>query len=138
MNQHDDAAYAPTLTSLPRYQEPPTAEFAAVPAVAQPAREPKNGFGITTFICGIAGIVLSLVPILCIPALISGLVGFGFGWGATKRISAKTADNKWMTRLGFALSILAIPCAIYGIYVVNKAIGDFQTAVNDIGATPAS
>lgn len=143
MNHKQDPAYAPTLTALPAYTEPPTEQFPAVspdPRVVyvQQAPEPKNGFGITSFACGLAALICGLIPILSVPAIAGGLIGFGFGMGGVKRLRAKKADNKVMTWIGVIVSVLAAAAGVYGMYVVNKAIGDLQTDLNNISATPAA
>jgi hypothetical protein len=140
-NHHDDLHYAPTLTSMPavpEYITDPTTDPATqvlAPPMTVYVREPKNGFGITAFICGIAGAICGLIPILSVPALAAGLIGFGFGMGGVKRLRSKRADNKVMTILGVIVSVLAVVLGVIGMIIVQKAVTDLQTDLNNIDAT---
>jgi predicted PurR-regulated permease PerM len=138
---YDDPAYAPTQTSLPPVPQfimdpttNPATEVIAPPMTVY-VREPKNGFGITAFICGIAGAICGLIPILSVPALAAGLIGFGFGMGGVKRLRSKRADNKVMTILGVIVSVLAVVLGVIGMIIVQHAVDQLQTDLNNIDAT---
>jgi hypothetical protein len=137
-NHYDDPAYAPTHTALPpvpAYIMDPTTNPATevlAPPTTVYVREPKNGFGITAFICGIAGMICGLIPILSVPALAAGLIGFGFGMGGVKRLRSKRADNKVMTIIGVIVSVLAVVLGVIGFIIVQKAVTDLQTDLNNL------
>jgi hypothetical protein len=141
MSTHqDDIHYAPTasMPAVPSYIMDPTTDPATevlAPPMTVYVREPKNGFGITAFICGIAGAICGLIPILSIPALAAGLIGFGFGMGGVKRLRSKRADNKVMTILGVIVSVLAVVLGVVGFIIVQNAVADLQTDLNNIDAT---
>jgi len=134
---YDDPQYAPTqsMAPVPQYITDPTTDPATevlAPPMTVYVREPKNGFGITAFCAGLAGTVLGLIPILSIPALICGLIGFGFGMGGVKRLRSKRADNKVMTILGVIASVLAVVLGVVGFVIMQNAITDLQTDLNNI------
>jgi hypothetical protein len=92
----------------------------------------RNGLGIAAFVLGLAGSVVGLIPILSIPALISGLIGFGLGLGGHRRLRHRQADNKVMTRAGILFSVLAVVLGIVGMVIVAKAFNQLGTDLNNI------
>lgn len=99
----------------------------------QPTSIPaRNGLGIAAFVCGLAGSVVGLIPILSIPALASGLVGFGLSLGAQRRLHRHQADNKVMTWFGTVFSVLAVVLAIIGMVIVANAFNKLGTDLNNL------
>jgi hypothetical protein len=99
-------------------------------------RDDRNGLGIAAFVLGLAGSVVGLIPILSIPALISGLIGFGLGLGGHRRLRRHKADNKVMTWVGTVFSVLAVVLGIVGMVIVAKAFNQLGTDLNTIGNGP--
>src|SRR4029077_17247714 len=64
-----------------------------------------------------------------------GLIGFGFGMGGVKRLRNKRADNKVMTILGVIVSVLAVVLGVVGMIIVQHAVDQLQTDLNNIDAT---
>jgi uncharacterized membrane protein len=95
----------------------------------------RNGLGISAFVLGLAGSVVGLIPILSIPALISGLIGFGLGLGGLRRLRRRTADNRVMTWVGTVFSVLAVVLGIVGMVIVAKAFNQLGTDLGNIGGT---
>lgn len=96
-------------------------------------RQPqRNGLGIASFVLGIVGTVIGGIPIMGIPALACGLVGFGLGLGALRRLRKRWADNKVLTWIGFALSIVAVVLGIIGMVTVIRAANQLSTELNSI------
>jgi hypothetical protein len=98
-------------------------------------RGPRNGLGIASFVTGITGSVLGMIPILGIPALLLGLIGFGLGLGGVRRLRKGRADNKVLTVIGVLASVLAVVLGIVGLVIVDHAFGQLNTAIN---STPAN
>ncbi len=104
-------------------------------APAAPAAVPaRNGLGISAFVLGIVGTVMGTIPILGIPALACGLTGTGLGLGAYRRLRARTADNKVMTRIGLVLSVVAIILGIVGIVIVTRTVNDLNNQLSNLNA----
>ncbi len=95
-------------------------------------REHRNGLGIASFCTALPGAIMGMIPILGIPALAAGLVAFGLGLGARRRIRRGQADNKVMTWLGILAGLLAVTLGIYGIYTVTHSLDQLQTDLNNI------
>ena len=114
-----------------------TSQPTYIPA-PQPAAPPRNGFGITSFICGLTASIVGLIPILAIPALASAVVGLGLGLANIGRLRRKTASNKWMTILGIGFSILGIVLAIVGIVIVTTAANKLTHDLNNLPSYPAT
>ena len=95
----------------------------------------RNGLGISAFVLGLAGSVVGLIPILSIPALISGLIGFGLGLGGLRRLRCRTADNRVMTWVGTVFSVLAVVLGIVGMVIVAKAFNQLGTDLGNIGGS---
>jgi hypothetical protein len=96
--------------------------------------EHRNGLGIASFCLGLAGTVVGLIPILSIPALASGLIGFGLGLGGVRRLRKHRADNRVMTILGVIASILAVVLGIVGMVIMQHAFDQLNTDLNNLDA----
>jgi hypothetical protein len=94
-------------------------------------RGPRNGLGISSFVTGLVGSVFGMIPILGIPALALGLIGFGLGLGGVRRLAKHRADNKVMTILGVIFSVLAVVLGIVGLVIVDHAFGQLNTSISN-------
>ncbi len=94
----------------------------------------RNGLGISSFVLGIVGSVIGLIPILGIPALASGLTGLGLGLAGLRRLRHRWADNRVMNWIGVVLSVLAVVLGIVGMVIVTKAANDLQVQLDQLGS----
>ncbi len=97
-----------------------------------PRVEPKNGFGLTTLIVGLIGILFGLVPITGFVAVGLGIVGLVLGFAALGRLRRRVATNRKTTWIGIVASAVAVALGIWGITIVFSAVDQLDRDLGEI------
>jgi phage-related protein len=99
---------------------PPATPAAPVPPPA--AAGPKQTLSLTSFIAGLAAIVLTWIPFVNIIGLIAGVVAIITGFLAKKK---EPAAPKWMWIVGIIAGFVAVLISLIAIIISIIAIATF-------------
>jgi len=103
----------------------------STPAVEQ---APAKGLAVAALVCGIVGAFFGLIPLTAFFAMPLGLVAFVLGLLAARKM--KRAGHKaGMARAGWILGAIAVILAIIGFAIMNSAVNQLQTDLENIGNT---
>ena len=97
-------------------------------------QEPKNGFGLTSLVLGIVGVVIGLLTIALfyVLPLILGVTGLIFGILGILRVRKGVATNAKQAWWGASLSLVAVILAFIGMAIVNNAANKLQHDLDNI------
>ncbi|MGW4482054.1 DUF2510 domain-containing protein [Rhodococcus triatomae] len=98
----------------------------------------RNGFGITSLVLAIVGVVFGLVPLTGFIALILGALAVLFGLLGFSRVRKGLATNKIMTLIGAGLGAVAIALGVWGMTIFFGAVDDLDQAFDDLGGSDAT
>lgn len=85
---------------------------------APAARRGQNGIGVAALCCGLAGILIGLVPVLFQGSGALGILGIVLGFAGLRRVARGEASNQAVSAAGLAAGVLALGLAIYGLSAV--------------------
>lgn len=97
---------------------------------AQASVRGNNGIGVGALCCGLAGILIGLVPILFQASGALGIVGIVLGFTGLRRVSRGEASNQGIAIAGLVTGILALGLAIYGLSVVVTGLQQLNTDID--------
>jgi hypothetical protein len=100
------------------------------PNPPQQAAKPSNGLGITGFVLGLIGLLLSFIPIIGVvawPLVILGIIFSGIG---IAKASKGRATNKGLAITGLVVSIVGLVVCILWTVVWNQAVDEVDDVVN--------
>jgi hypothetical protein len=104
-------------------------QYAPNPA-QQSAAKPSNGLGLTGFVLGLVGLVLSFIPLIGVvawPLVILGVIFSAIG--ISKAVKGR-ATNKGMAITGLVLSVIGIVICILQAAVWGAAVNEANDALN--------
>ena len=108
---------------------------AAGPGVAPPAVQAKNGLGVAALVCGIVGLVLSLIPLLFVVGLPLAILAIVFGFVGMRRVKRGEATNRGMAITGVVTGLIALVIAIIAIASIGAAANDLDNELQKIDET---
>lgn len=104
-------------------------QYAPNPA-QQSAAKPSNGLGLTGFVLGLVGLVLSFIPLIGVvawPLVILGIIFSAIG--ISKAVKGR-ATNKGMAITGLVLSVVGTVICILQAAVWGAAVNEANDALN--------
>jgi hypothetical protein len=90
-----------------------------------PMRHPRNGFGITSLVLALLGLLFCLMPITGFLGLGLGLIGTLFGALGLGRVRKREASNRKLTVAGLVLSLLAVVFGFLSMKMFFDIVDDF-------------
>jgi hypothetical protein len=95
VNEH----YQPPTYNAPQYPYPPVPQqqWQPMPQYYEPPKPPHSGFAITSFVLGLASIVLFALVVPSILAIVFGILGI-------KDTRSKHTRGKWMAITGLSVA----------------------------------
>lgn len=88
--------------------------------------QPRNGLGLTGFILGLVGLVLSPIPFIGVVAWPLVILGLIFSAIGLSRVSKRIATNKGLSITGLVLSVLGLAICIVWAVAVNNAVDEIN------------
>jgi hypothetical protein len=96
-------------------------------------KQAGNGFAVTALVLGLIGAVVGLVPIFFLGAWLLGLLAVIFGFAGRLRAKREPeAGHAKMAIAGVILGAIAIILGIIGLNVVNSAVDDLNSDLDQI------
>lgn len=114
------------------------ASAAASPSYAPTAPQARNGLGVAALVCGIVGLVLSVIPLLFVVGFPLGILGVVFGAIGWRRGNRKEATNRGMAIAGLVTGLIAIVIAIIAIASIGSAVDSLNNDLNKANSASAS
>lgn len=96
------------------------------------APKPSNGLGLTGFILGLVGLLISLIPLVGVIAWPMVILGIIFSAIGLVKVKKGTATNKGMAITGLIVSVLGLAACIVWAVITAQAIGEARDKVNDL------
>ncbi|MCL2584732.1 MAG: DUF4190 domain-containing protein [Streptosporangiales bacterium] len=97
---------------------------------ARASAQRNNGIAVTAVCCGLAGILIGLIPILFQAAGALGIVGIVLGFIGLRRVSRGESSNQGMAIAGLVTGILALGLAVYGLSVVVTSLHQLEVDID--------
>lgn len=97
------------------------------PGYATAESRGNNGTGVASLCCGLAGILLGLMPILFQASGALGIIAIVLGFIGAHRASHGRASNHGVAIGGLVTGILALGLAIYGLSIVLTSLQQLNT-----------
>jgi hypothetical protein len=108
-------------------------EAPAQAAVPVPTAVPSKGLGIAALVVGIVSAVFGLVPLLALFALAGGIVALVLGLVAARN-QKRAGAPRGMARAGWILGAVAVVLGVIGFAIVNQAVDNLESDLNEIEA----
>ncbi|GAA1216421.1 DUF4190 domain-containing protein [Prauserella alba] len=96
----------------------------------EPAREARNGLGITGFVLGLVGLLFSWIPFIGVIAWPLVVLGLIFSILGLLRVKNLKATNKGMSIAGLVVSVLGLGVAIVMLIVTSQAVNEVTEEAN--------
>jgi hypothetical protein len=124
----------------PKTRERNTPAFTSqsYPTREQGAHSTRNGFGITSLVLALIGVVFGLVPLTGFIALILGALAVLFGLLGFGRVRKGLATNKIMTLAGTGLGVVAVALGIWGMTIFFGAVDELDQKLDDLGGSAST
>lgn len=95
----------------------------------------SNGLATAALVCGIVGSAVGLIPLLFLPALTLGILGLTLG-GMGRRRARGVGVGRRVATWAVVLGLVSVTLGCVGLVIVDKAVTDFRSEVERIGAEP--
>jgi hypothetical protein len=82
----------------------------------------RNGPGVAALACGLAGILLGQVPLLCFGSGTLGILAIVFGIIGIRRAARGEASNRGIAVTGLAAGVVAFALAIWGVVIIISGL----------------
>ncbi|HEX6360933.1 DUF4190 domain-containing protein [Actinophytocola sp.] len=89
-----------------------------------PVAKPSNGLGLTGFILGLIGLLLSFIPLIGVVAWPLVILGIIFSAIGIAKASKGRATNKGLSIAGLVVSVIGLVICIVWATVINKAVDE--------------
>lgn len=105
-------------------------QFAPNPPQQQTAAKPSNGLGLTGFILGLVGLLLSFVPLIGVVAWPLVILGIIFSAIGIAKASKGRATNKGLSITGLVVSVIGLVVCIVWAVAFNQAVDEINEEAN--------
>lgn len=103
------------------------------PSMPTQQPEPKNGFGITSLVLALVGLVFTLMPITGFIALILGGLAIVFAILGMARVRRHRATNRKMNFFGIGIGAVALAGGIAGMVSFFNSVNDLDAHLRTLG-----
>lgn len=108
--------------------------MSAVPQrpAAPPTPEPKNGFGTTSLVLALVGLVFTLTTITAFLALILGGLAVLFAFLGMARTRRGRASNRKMNYFGLGIGVVTFLLGLAGMISFFQSLNELDTRMRDL------
>lgn len=82
----------------------------------------RNGLGVAALCCGLAGVLLGLVPLLFLGSGALGILAIVFGITGVRRAMRRRASNRGIAFTGLLTGVVAVALAIWGVVIIVSGL----------------
>ena len=94
----------------------------SAPVYYRTAAPMRNGLGVAALVCGLAGILLGLVPLLFLGSGALGVLAIVFGITGIRRARRGNASNRAMAVTGLVTGVVASGLALWGVVIIMSGL----------------